>query len=148
MARANRKRFLDFAVRLRTELVGDPLLVPPSLDGAIPPTARIRLRRGGLPPRMAGWCLGQRGVAAVTLWHTVWVGARTTLSAELLLHEFCHVQQFEADRAFPLRYVWECLVRGYAQNRFEIEARHFARVNARADGADASDPQSRTPSRG
>ena len=91
-----------------------------------PELARVSFRRGGLPPRVAGWCLGQRSVAAITLWKTIWLGANTSASEELLLHELRHVQQFEASWTFPFLYVWESVRRGYWNNRFEVDARIYA----------------------
>lgn len=98
----------------------------PALLARFPELARIRLRRGGLLPRLGGWCLGQASVAGITVGRTVWLGIRTTPSAELLLHELRHVHQFATVRAFPLRYLWESLRRGYHRNRFEVDARRFA----------------------
>ena len=82
--------------------------------------------------RVAGWCLGKRSVAAITLWNTVWLAPDVAMSAELLLHELRHVHQFAADRAFPLRYVWRSLRFGYLGNPYEADARQFAasRVDA------------------
>jgi hypothetical protein len=49
---------------------------------------------------------------------------------ELMLHEYCHVaKQWEPRRLTVWRYLLESLRRGYWQNRFEIEAREFARVH-------------------
>jgi hypothetical protein len=70
--------------------------------------------------------LGARSVAAITLWRTVWLADFVSPDEELLLHEFCHVRQFQSVPAFPLRYIWESLRRGYMGNRFEVEARHYA----------------------
>lgn len=94
--------------------------------GRFPELGVARYRRGGLPPRVAGWFLGIHSVAAVTLWRTVWLGDHTTLDPELLLHESRHVAQFGASRAFPVAYVWESLRRGYWNNRFEADAREYA----------------------
>ena len=86
----------------------------------------MRLRRGGLPPRLGGWCLGRACVDGITLGRTVWLAPHAPPSAALLLHELCHVRQFAGRRGFPLRYAWESLRRGYLANRFEVEARRFA----------------------
>jgi hypothetical protein len=86
----------------------------------------VRVRRGGLPPRVGGWFLGQRTVAAITLWRTIWMGEAEPPSLELLLHEARHVQQFEADSSFPLRYIWQSLLHGYHRNRYEADARAYA----------------------
>jgi hypothetical protein len=46
----------------------------------------------------------------------------------LMLHEYCHVlRQWEPGSLTTLKYVREWLRRGYWNNRFEIEARDFAR---------------------
>ena len=109
-------------------LIGRSEALPLDLVRRFPELADARFRRGGLPPRIAGWLLGRSSVAAVTLWRTIWLGSRTFLDAELLLHELRHVAQFGASRAFPVLYVWETLRRGYWMNRYEVEARaHAAR---------------------
>ena len=102
-----------------TTLSGDVLQRYPEL-------ARARWRRGGLPVRVGGWCLGQRTVAAITLWNTVWLARDLEPTVELLLHELRHVHQFQASRAFPILYLWESLRRGYVSNRFEADARRYA----------------------
>ncbi len=46
----------------------------------------------------------------------------------LMLHEYCHVLlQWETGSLTTLRYLRECLRRGYWNNRFEVQAREFAR---------------------
>ena len=48
----------------------------------------------------------------------------------LMLHEYCHVlNQWEPGELTTLRYLAECMRRGYWDNRFEIEAREFATDN-------------------
>ena len=75
--------------------------------------------------------MGRTSVAAVTLWRTVFVSPGATLEPELLLHELRHVHQFETSLAFPLLYLWECLVHGYKRNRFEADARAYAAQRVR-----------------
>jgi hypothetical protein len=75
---------------------------------------------------VAGWFLGQRSAAAITLWRTVFLSPSAFMDAELLLHEFRHVQQFEASVTFPLRYLWESATHGYFANRYEADARDYA----------------------
>ena len=53
----------------------------------------------------------------------------------LLLHELRHVHQFEASLAFPLLYLWESLVHGYKDNRFEADARAYAAHRLRSQSA-------------
>ena len=111
-------------------LLGQREELPTALIDRFPELRMPRYRRGGLPPRIGGWCLGRRPVAAITLWNTIWLGENTSLDAELLLHESRHVAQFGASLAFPLLYLWESLHRGYWNNRYEVEAREFARRRA------------------
>jgi hypothetical protein len=48
----------------------------------------------------------------------------------LMLHEYCHViRQWQPGRLTVPGYLYECLKRGYRNNRFEIEARAFADEN-------------------
>ena len=112
-------------------LIGRPIELPAEILATYPELARARYRRGGLPPRIGGWCLGQRSVAAITLWRTIWLGDTTRFDTDLLLHELRHVDQFEASLAFPLLYLWESLRRGYVQNRFEVDAREYAAARVR-----------------
>ena len=117
-------------------LIGRPEVLDPALRSRFPELGEYRYRRGGLPPRIAGWCLGQPSVSAITLWSTIWLGERTVADAELLLHESRHVAQFGASKAFPILYVWESLRRGYWNNRYEVDARaHAAQriANAQVD---------------
>ncbi|HKO16358.1 MAG TPA: hypothetical protein VJU87_08965 [Gemmatimonadaceae bacterium] len=106
--------------------VGEPITLPPALVASYPELGGVRWRRGGVPVLVAGWCLGQRSAAAITLWRTVFLSTGVRLSPELLLHEFRHVEQFAASLAFPLRYLWESVRRGYFDNRYEADARAFA----------------------
>ena len=112
-------------------LVGEADAVPGALLRSYPELARARWRRGGLPVRVGGWCLGQRTVSAITLGHTIWLAPGVRPSEELLLHELRHVEQFEASVAFPILYLWESLRRGYVRNRFEVDARAYAATRVR-----------------
>jgi hypothetical protein len=76
--------------------------------------------------RVGGWCLGQRTVSGITLWRTIALAHGVTLDPELLLHELRHVDQFQGDWAFPLRYLWNSLRHGYRDNPYEADARAFA----------------------
>jgi hypothetical protein len=107
-------------------LVGRSITLPAPLLARYPELGQARWRRGGLPPRVGGWCLGRRSVAAITLWRTIWLAGDAPLAPELLLHELRHVHQFEGDRAFPLRYLWRSVRHGYADNPYESDARAYA----------------------
>jgi hypothetical protein len=126
-------RTLAALARLRAPLVGVPVELPAGLAERYPELCEARYRRGGLPPRVGGWGLGHRSVAAITLWRTVFLAPDTAMDPELLLHELRHVHQFRASAAFPLLYLWESLRRGYFRNRFEVDAQRFAARRMRPD---------------
>ena len=115
-------------------LVGRPAALPAELVARYPELARARWRRGGLPVRVGGWCLGQSTVSAITLWRTIWLAPGVRPVPELVLHELRHVDQFQDSAAFPVLYIWESLRRGYNMNRYEVDARAYAaaRVGERA----------------
>lgn len=117
--------------RVLRPLIGRPLRLPPELMECFPALAEARWRVGGLPPRIGGVFVGQRTVAGLTLWRTVFLADGGVPSVELLLHELGHVRQFAARRDFPLRYIWESVRHGYDRNRFEREAQAFAEAELR-----------------
>ncbi len=119
-------------------LIGRPAELPPLLAARFPELRAARYRRGGLPPRVGGWFLGERSVAAITLWRTVWLASDVEWDPALLLHEVRHVHQFGASAAFPMQYIWESLRRGYHANRFERDACAYA--SERMRGAVPPDP--------
>lgn len=108
------------------EIFGRRIDLPDDVTVTWPELTELSYRRGGLPLRVGGLLLGQSTVAAITLGRTIFLASDTRLNAELLLHEFRHVQQFAERKAFPLHYIWESLRRGYHHNRFEVDARDFA----------------------
>ncbi|MGZ8456380.1 MAG: hypothetical protein ACXWZ4_07260 [Gemmatirosa sp.] len=107
-------------------LFGRPCALSTTLLARYPELAAVRWRVGGLPLRVGGWCLGRRTVAGITLGRTVFLADADALAPALLLHELAHVEQFARHRAFPLRYAWQSLLRGYPRNRYELEADAFA----------------------
>ena len=121
------------ATGIITTLIGREIALPAALSSRYPELEGVHWRRGGLPVRVAGWFLGQGSAAAITLWRTVFLAPSVILGAELLLHEFRHVQQFEASVTFPLRYLWESARRGYFANRFEVDAREYAAQRLRTN---------------
>jgi hypothetical protein len=110
-------------MRLIELIVGREERLPRAVLDEFPELAFARWRRGGALPRIAGWLLGRRSVAAVTLWRTVWLAREVNPDGELLLHELCHVEQFQSGPTFPLRYLWGSLRYGYHRNPFEVDAR-------------------------
>jgi hypothetical protein len=117
---------MGYLARVGRALIGQPLPLPERIAREYPELNGVRLRRGGLPPRIGGWMLGRATVAAITLRRTIFFGSHTSVDAALLLHEFRHVEQFLERRSFPVRYIWESLRRGYHQNRYEVDARTYA----------------------
>ncbi len=107
-------------------IVGHRMTLPRELLARYPELGGAHWRRGGMPVRIGGWCLGRATVAGFTLGRTIWLAPKAPLAPELLLHELRHVHQFASDRAFPLRYVWRSLRHGYARNPYEADARQFA----------------------
>ncbi len=112
--------------RISAALMGVPEPTPPELLRRFPELARVRIRRGGLPPRIGGWALGRATVAAITLRQWVFLAPGIPKQALLLLHELRHSQQFEASPLFPLQYVWATLRHGYHANPYEADAREYA----------------------
>lgn len=122
------------AATLLSPLIGRGTELPAELLERYPELRRARWRRGGLPVRVGGWCLGRSTVSAITLWRTIWLAPdldRALPPLDLLLHELRHVEQFESSPLFPLRYLWESLRHGYVGNRFEVEARAYAAARVR-----------------
>ena len=124
-------RLTGLAAAAVRPLIGRRTSLPQEITERYPELASVRWRRGGLPVRVGGWCLGQKTVSAITLWRTIWLAPGAPLSVELLLHESRHVQQFEASAVFPILYLWESLRRGYVRNRFEVDARAYATTRLR-----------------
>lgn len=112
--------------RLVKALIGEKVDLPDATLRQYPELAQATYRRGGLPVRVAGWALGISSAEAITLWGTIFLSPRTTLSPELLLHELRHVHQFLESRAFPLSYLWQSIRYGYSHNAYEADARRYA----------------------
>lgn len=108
------------------KLFGEAIELDVRLLRDFPELRSAQYRRGGAPPRVGGWCLGVRSVAAIALGRTVWIAREGNLTPELLLHEHAHVEQWRTVPWFAVRYVWESLRRGYFNNRFEVAARQAA----------------------
>jgi hypothetical protein len=116
-------------------LLGTPIALPDDLAAAWPELAAARYRVGGLPVRIGGLMLGIPCAAGIALGRTVWVAEPEWIrDAGLLLHEVRHVQQFSALSWFPCRYLWQTVLHGYEQNRYEVDARDYA--SRRLEGND------------
>lgn len=117
---------LELLDLVRRATVGERLRLPSASVAAYPVLAEAQWRQGGFPLTVGGWLLGQRTVAGITLWSTVFLADANRSSVHLLLHEVAHVRQFRRDKAFPIRYLWESICHGYKRNRYEVEADQFA----------------------
>ena len=126
LARAGLAAIRAIAEAARDAVAGRPVELPAALAARHPELRRARYRRGGLPPRVGGWCLGAATVSGITLWRTIWLADGERWDEALLLHELRHVHQFETTPGFPVRYVWESLRRGYRAIRFEVDACEYA----------------------
>ena len=111
---------------MRAALLGRPFALPSGLTARHPSLGEARWRRGGLPPRLAGWALGQSSVLGIALGRTVFLAPGAPLEPALLLHEVAHVHQFQRDYAFVIRYAWQTVRHGYRHNRYELEADAYA----------------------
>jgi hypothetical protein len=113
--------------RIADLVLGRRLVLPPELPASLVPPGVV-LREGRLLPVLGGFFARLRGpAAAVTLRHTIIVHPEVHLTSRLLTHELAHVRQWDEDLLFPLRYTLETLRRGYAQNRYERQAREAER---------------------
>ena len=128
------RRLAHLARAVTASVIGVPDALPPALRARYPELGAVRWRRGGVFVRIGGWALAQPTVAAITLWRTVFLAPDVPWDAALLLHELRHVHHFTQSRAFPLRYLWESVRRGYARNPYEVDANEYARRRLR-DGA-------------
>ena len=106
---------------------GTKLDLPPEMTERFPELADVHVRVGGFPLRVGGWALGKSHVAGFTLGRTIFVHPEVPLDASLLLHELRHVHQFRERKSFPIRYLWQSIRRGYANNPYEVDARRFAK---------------------
>lgn len=112
--------------RVADAMIGRRIELPREMTERFPELSAAHYRRGGLPVRVAGWVLGMRSAAAITLWRTIFLDRDTPLSARLLLHELRHVHQFLERKSFPVRYLWQSLRHGYDRNAYEIDARRYS----------------------
>ena len=117
---------MGIAARIAGALIGRPEPLPDELARRYSELRTVKLRRGGVLPRVGGWALGRATVEAITLRRTVFLAPDARATAPLLLHELRHVEQFLESGAFPLRYLWESLRHGYEANPFEQDARRYA----------------------
>lgn len=104
-------------------VLGEPVPPPPELPADTIPE-QVKLRRGALIPFVAGILGRMNGpAAAVTLGRTIILNRSARLTPSLLAHELVHVEQWDRDRLFPLRYAAASLRHGYWDNPYEVEAR-------------------------
>lgn len=117
-------------------IAGRRMQLPSAFTDVYPELAEVSYRRGGIPPRIAGWVLGTRSAAAITLWRTIFIAPGTPLTAELLLHELRHVHQFLERKTFPLSYLWQSVRHGYLRNAYEVDARRYSALRLAQNALD------------
>lgn len=86
------------------------------------------IKENSLVARIAAWKLSVSSVAIVFgstihLWNC---SKQEFLQNEKWVkHELCHIRQYQQHDywGFILKYLWESLLKGYYNNRFEVEAR-------------------------
>jgi len=114
-------------------LRGRPCALPRAYAAALArvlevPVERIERVRLFEHSRFARW----HGAAATTRRNAIYLrhsGARFAADPELVLHEYFHVvRQWHGGGLTVARYLAEWARRGYARNRYEVEARAFARA--------------------
>ena len=125
---------MGIVTRIRAALIGEPEPLAREVVERYPELHRLRVRRGGLPPRLGGWALGRATVAAITLRRWVFLAPEVPARPPLLLHELRHLEQFEANPLFPLHYLWASVRHGYHDNPFEADARAFSARRLRTQG--------------
>lgn len=89
----------------------------------------IRTKESSWLARMAAWKLKQPRMAMVVgnTVHLYGVTRQEFLKNEAWVrHEMKHVQQFREHgfAGFLIKYTWESVIKGYENNRFEVEARN------------------------
>ncbi len=88
----------------------------------------VRIKERSLIARVAAWKLKSDN-AAIVIGNTIHLYNATRpeflKNKAWLCHELKHIQQFRQYGFIPFvfLYVWESLLQGYANNKFEIEAR-------------------------
>ena len=95
---------------------------------------KIRIKERSLIARIAAFVLRTNNVAIVfgkTIF--LWNASKEDLlkNKKWLRHELVHVKQFLRYGFFPFifMYLWESVKKGYYNNKFEVEARNFEKLN-------------------
>ena len=69
------------AANIVTTVIGRRIALPSRVLEQYPELEAVKWRQGGLPVNVAGWFLGQRSVAAITLWRTVFLSPSVLVDA-------------------------------------------------------------------
>lgn len=78
----------------------------------------------GLMEKCSSACVSE--VDGITLGHGIYVARRASESIELMAHELVHVGQYERSGSvwsFMVEYIHQCLMWGYCDAAWEVEAR-------------------------
>ena len=112
---------MSIIARLADRVLG-PRVPDAELPHPVPPG--VVIRRNRLIPAIGGVFMGgkRRRAGAVTMRRTILFDADRPIAPDLIVHELVHVQQWNADPLFPLKYCGQWLRHGYRQNPYEVEA--------------------------
>ena len=99
---------------------------------------KIRIKERSFIARIAAFVLQTNNVAIVfgkTIY--LWNATKEDIlnNQNWLRHELVHVRQFIRYGFFPFifMYLWESIKKGYYQNKFEVEARNFEKLEVGND---------------
>ena len=106
--------------------LADRILGPRIPDAELPhPVPEgVVIRRNRVIPAIGGMFIGgsRRPAGAVTLGRTILWNATEPVTDDLIVHELVHVEQWEKDPLFALKYCAEWFRHGYHENPFEKDA--------------------------
>jgi len=93
--------------------------------------SNVKVVQGGLIIDAVEKTTGHPGI---TIGNTIYLSEGSTVTRELLAHEFAHVVQWrrEGNILFPVAYVYEVRMNGYEDDAFELEARMRAKLFMRS----------------
>lgn len=93
----------------------------------------VQIREANAIVKFAGLFTGDGGAVAVTIGNTVYVLPEFRNDNEVICHELVHIAQKNRVGRFKfhLYYLWETILSGYKNNKYEVEARESSASNCR-----------------
>lgn len=128
---------MSLLARLADRVLG-PRVPAREVPYPLPPD--VTIRRNRLVPAVSGWFMGgrRRPAAAVTFGRTILFNAHQRITADLVVHELVHVEQWR-DPLFAVKYVAGWMRYGYRKNPYEEQA--YARQRAYAAARKTAPPR-------